>query len=160
MLKMNDLKPNCGATGKKHRVGRGSGSGWGCTSGRGNNGAKARSGYSEKDYFEGGQLPLIRRLPKRGFTNIFKKVYQVVNVSDINEIAKDGDIVDVKYLFAAGKVYNEKDMVKVLGNGDIKKSVTIKADAISKAAEEKIAKAKGKVELIVKKVKTEETARA
>jgi len=150
MLKMNDLKPAVGATGKKHRVGRGSGSGWGCTSGRGNNGAKARSGYSEKDYFEGGQLPLIRRLPKRGFTNIFKKHFQVVNVSDIDAIAKDGDIVDAKFLRAAGKIYNEDDMVKVLGNGELSKSVTIKADAFSKSAEEKIAKAKGKAEVVAR----------
>jgi len=150
MLRMNDLKPNRGATGKKHRVGRGSGSGWGCTAGRGNNGAKARSGYSEKDYFEGGQLPLIRRLPKRGFTNVFKKYYQVVNVSDIDSIAKNGDVVDAQYLFSAGKIHSKDEMVKVLGNGEIGKSVTIKADAFSKSAEEKITKANGKTEVVAR----------
>jgi len=150
MLNLNDLKPQKGATRNKHRVGRGSGSGWGCTAGRGNNGARARSGYSEKDYFEGGQLPLIRRLPKRGFTNVFKKYYQVVNVSDIDSIAKNGDVVDAQYLFSAGKIYNKDEMVKVLGNGEISKSVTIKANAFSKSAEEKIAKAKGKTEVITR----------
>jgi len=150
MLKMNDLRPAKGATHHKHRVGRGSASGWGKTSGRGSNGAKSRSGYSEKDYFEGGQLPLIRRLPKRGFTNVFKKFYQVVNVSDIDEVAKDGDVVDAKFLRSTGKIYNENDMVKVLGNGDISKAVTIKANAFSKSAEEKITKAKGKTEVVAR----------
>ncbi|MCL1946589.1 MAG: 50S ribosomal protein L15 [Chitinivibrionia bacterium] len=150
MLNLNDLKPAKGATHHKHRVGRGSGSGWGSTSGRGNNGAKQRSGYSEKGYFEGGQLPLIRRLPKRGFTNVFKKYYQVVNVSDIDSIAKNGDIVDAQYLFSAGKIHSKDEMVKVLGNGEIKKSITIKADAFSKSAEEKITKAKGKTEVVAR----------
>jgi len=150
MLNLNDLKPARGATGKKHRVGRGSGSGWGKTAGRGSNGAKSRSGYSEKTYFEGGQLPLIRRLPKRGFTNVFKKVYQVVNLSDIEAVAKNGDVIDVEYLYNAKKIYNREEMVKVLGNGEITKSVTIKADAFSKTAEEKIAKAKGKTEVVTR----------
>ena len=148
MLKLNELKPAKGATHHKHRVGRGSGSGWGSTSGRGNNGAKSRSGYSEKDYFEGGQLPLIRRLPKRGFTNVFKKYYQVVNISDIDAVAKDGDTIDAQFLFSAGKIHSKEEMVKVLGNGEIKKSVTVKVDAFSKSAEEKIAKAKGKAEVL------------
>jgi len=150
MLNLNDLKPKEGATRHKHRVGRGSGSGWGCTAGRGNNGARARSGYSEKDYFEGGQLPLIRRLPKRGFTNVFKKIYQVVNVSDIDSIAKNGDVVDAQYLYSAGKIHSKDEMVKVLGNGEISKSVTIKADAFSKSAEEKITKANGKTEVVAR----------
>lgn len=150
MLNLNDLKPAKGATHHKHRVGRGSGSGWGSTSGRGNNGAKQRSGYSEKAYFEGGQLPLIRRLPKRGFTNVFKKFYQVVNLSDIEAIAKNGDVVDTEFLFNAKKIYNKDEMVKVLGNGEITKSVTIKADAFSKTAEEKIAKANGKTEVVAR----------
>ncbi|MDR0303728.1 MAG: 50S ribosomal protein L15 [Chitinispirillales bacterium] len=148
MLKLNDLKPANGATHHKHRVGRGSGSGWGATSGRGNNGAKQRSGYSQKDYFEGGQLPLIRRLPKRGFTNIFKKYYQVVNISDIEAIAKNGDIVDVEFLYSAGRIHSKEEMVKVLGNGEITKSVTVKVDAFSTSAEDKIAKANGKTEVL------------
>jgi large subunit ribosomal protein L15 len=148
MLNINDLKPAKGATHHKHRVGRGSGSGWGSTSGRGNNGAKQRSGYSQKDYFEGGQLPLIRRLPKRGFTNVFKKYYQVVNISDIEAIAKNNDVVDVEFLYSAGKIHSTKEMVKVLGNGEITKSVTVKADAFSKTAEGKIVEAKGKTEVL------------
>jgi len=148
MLKLNDLKPAKGATHHKHRVGRGSGSGWGSTSGRGNNGAKQRSGYSQKDYFEGGQLPLIRRLPKRGFTNVFKKYFQVVNIADIELVAKSGDVVDAKFLYSAGKIHSEDEMVKVLGNGEITKSVTVKADAFSKSAEEKITKANGKTEVL------------
>jgi len=148
MLNLNDLRPAKGATHHKHRVGRGSGSGWGKTSGRGSNGAKSRSGYSEKDYFEGGQLPLIRRLPKRGFTNVFKKYYQVVNVSEIDAIAKNGDVVDAEFLYSAGKIHSKDEMVKVLGNGEITKSLTIKADSFSKTAEEKIAKANGKTEVV------------
>jgi len=150
MLNLNDLRPAKGATHHKHRVGRGSGSGWGKTAKRGSNGAKSRSGYSEKSYFEGGQLPLIRRLPKRGFTNIFKKVFQVVNLSDIDSVAKNGDVVDAKFLFDAKKIYKMDEMVKVLGNGEITKSVTIKADAFSKTAEEKIAKANGKTEVVAR----------
>jgi len=150
MLNLNDLKPQEGATHHKHRVGRGSGSGWGKTAKRGSNGAKSRSGYSEKAYFEGGQLPLIRRLPKRGFTNVFKKYYQVVNLSEIDAIAKNGDVVDAEFLYNAGKIYKLDEMVKVLGNGEISKSVTIKADAFSKTAEEKIAKAKGKTEVVAR----------
>jgi large subunit ribosomal protein L15 len=150
MLNLNDLKPAKGATHHKHRVGRGSGSGWGSTSGRGNNGAKQRSGYSEKDYFEGGQLPLIRRLPKRGFTNVFKKYYQVVNISDIETVAKNGDVVDAEFLFSAGKIHSKDEMVKVLGNGEITKSITIKANAFSKTAEEKITKANGKIEVVAR----------
>lgn len=150
MLNLNDLKPAKGATHHKHRVGRGSGSGWGKTSGRGSNGAKSRSGYSEKDYFEGGQLPLIRRLPKRGFTNIFKKYFQVVNLSDIEENAKAGDVVDAAFLKMKGLIHDERELVKVLGNGEFTKSVTIKANAFSKSAEEKIAKANGKMEVVAR----------
>jgi large subunit ribosomal protein L15 len=150
MLNLNDLRPAKGATHHKHRVGRGSASGWGKTAKRGSNGAKSRSGYSEKDYFEGGQLPLIRRLPKRGFTNVFKKYFQVVNVCEIDEIAKNGDVVDAQYLYSAGKIHKLDEMVKVLGNGEITKSVTIKVDAISKTAEEKITKANGKIEVVAR----------
>ena len=147
-MKLGELKPAKGATHHKHRVGRGSASGWGATSGRGNNGAKSRSGYSEKAYFEGGQLPLIRRLPKRGFTNIFKKYFQVVNLSDIEENVQNGDVVDAAFLSAKGLIHSEKELVKVLGNGEFTKSVTIKANAFSKSAEEKIAKANGKMEVV------------
>lgn len=147
MLSLNDLKPAKGSRKNRQRVGRGSGSGWGKTAQRGANGAKSRSGYSQKDYFEGGQLPLIRRLPKRGFTNIFKKHFQIVNISDINELAADNEVIDAEVLYKAGKIHNTTEAIKVLGNGDIDKAVTVKADAFSKSAEDKISKAKGKVEV-------------
>lgn len=148
MLKLNEIKPAVGSRKKKHRVGRGSGSGWGSTSGRGNNGAKQRSGYSQKDYFEGGQLPLIRRLPKRGFTSVFKKYFQIVNITDINELAKTADCIDASVLYAAGKIYTLSDPIKVLGDGTLEKSVTVKAHAFSKSAEEKILAVQGKIEVV------------
>ena len=147
MLSLNDLKPAEGSRKNKQRVGRGSGSGWGKTSQRGANGAKSRSGYTQKDYFEGGQLPLIRRLPKRGFTNIFKKQFQIVNLADINEVAKTVDVIDAEALLAAGKIHTVDQLVKILGNGELDKAVTVKADAFSKSAEDKITAAKGKVEV-------------
>ncbi len=147
MLKLNDLKPAAGSVKNRQRVGRGCGSGWGKTAGRGSNGAKSRSGYSQKDYFEGGQLPLIRRLPKRGFTNIFKKTFQIVNVTDINDVAATNDVIDAAVLFEARKINSADLPVKVLGNGEIEKAVTVKAAAFSKSAEEKITKANGKVEV-------------
>jgi len=147
MFSMNDLKPAEGSRKNRQRVGRGSGSGWGKTSQRGHNGAKSRSGYSQKDYFEGGQLPLIRRLPKRGFTNIFKKQFQIVSIADIADLAKENDVIDADLLFTNGKINNAKGLVKVLGDGDLDKAVTVKANAFSKTAEEKITKANGKVEV-------------
>ena len=147
MFSMNDLKPAKGSRKNRQRVGRGSGSGWGKTAQRGANGAKSRSGYSQKDYFEGGQLPLIRRLPKRGFTNIFKKQFQIVSIADIADLAKENDVIDADLLFTNGKINNAKGLVKVLGDGDLDKAVTVKANAFSKTAEEKITKANGKVEV-------------
>ncbi len=146
MLKLNDLKPAEGSRKNRQRVGRGNGSGWGKTSGRGHNGAKSRSGYSQKLYFEGGQLPLIRRLPKRGFTNIFKKQFAIVNVSDIASLGMD--VVDAAALFAAGKINTTDLPLKVLGDGELTAAVTVKADAFSKSAEKKITDANGKVEVI------------
>ncbi len=147
MFKLNDLKPAEGSRKNRQRIGRGNGSGWGKTAGRGHNGAKSRSGYSQKDYFEGGQLPLIRRLPKRGFTNIFKKQFQIVNVQDLNDIDSSITVIDADVLFSAGKIHSVDEPIKVLGNGTIEKEVTVKADAFSKSAEEKITNAKGKVEV-------------
>jgi large subunit ribosomal protein L15 len=147
MLKLNDLQPAEGSRKNRQRVGRGNGSGWGKTAQRGHNGAKSRSGYSQKLYFEGGQLPLIRRLPKRGFTNIFKKSFQIINISDINDIAATNEVIDAAVLFAAGKIHSIDEPIKVLGNGTLEKGVTVKAEAFSKSAEEKISNAKGKVEV-------------
>lgn len=147
MLTLKDLKPAEGSRKDRQRVGRGQGS-KGKTAGRGNNGAKSRSGYSQKDYFEGGQLPLIRRLPKRGFTNIFKKVYQVVNVSDINDIAAANEVIDAEVLFANGKINDKDGLVKVLGDGSLEKGVTVKANAFSKSAISKIEAANGKTEVV------------
>ncbi len=148
MFNLNELKPAEGSTKTKTRIGRGCGSGHGKTSGRGHNGAKSRSGYSQKEYFEGGQLPITKRLPKRGFTNIFKKNFQIVNISDINDVAKDNEVIDKDVLFKAGKIYTTSEALKVLGNGAIEKAVTVKADAFSKTAVEKINAASGKTEVI------------
>ncbi len=148
MITLKDLKPTAGSRKNRRRVGRGQASGWGKTAARGSNGAKSRSGYSQKLYFEGGQLPLIRRLPKRGFTNIFKKVFQVVNIADINEVAATNDVIDANVLFANGKINNAETPVKILGDGSIDKGVTVKANAFSKSASEKISAANGKAEVI------------
>lgn len=146
MLKLNDLKPAEGSRKNRQRIGRGNGSGWGKTAGRGHNGAKSRSGYSQKDYFEGGQLPLIRRLPKRGFTNIFKKQFAIVNISDIASL--NVDVIDVKVLFEAGKVNTTDLPLKILGDGELTSAVTVKANAFSKSAEKKIVDANGKIEVV------------
>ncbi len=147
MITLKDLKPAEGSRKDRQRVGRGQGS-KGKTSGRGHNGAKSRSGYSQKDYFEGGQLPLIRRLPKRGFTNIFKKVFQVVNISDINDVAVKTDVIDAEALFANGKINSKDGLVKILGDGNLEKAVTVKANAFSKSASEKITAAGGSIEVV------------
>lgn len=147
MLTLNEISPAPGAKKTKTRIGRGNGSGYGKTAGRGHNGAKSRSGYSRKEYFEGGQLPIIKRLPKRGFTNIFKKQYQIVNLSDLNELAQTNDVIDKETLFKAGKINSDAMLLKVLGDGNIEKAVTVKADAFSKSAEEKITAANGKIEV-------------
>ncbi len=149
MLTLKDLKPAKGSRKDSQRVGRGSGS-KGKTAGRGHNGAKSRSGYSQKLYFEGGQLPLIRRLPKRGFTNIFKTVYQVVNLRDIAEVAAKFDVIDAEVLFANGKINSVDGLVKVLGDGELDKAVTIKVNAFSKSAVEKITAAKGSAEVVAR----------
>ena len=148
MLTLKDLKPAEGSRKNRKRIGRGQGTGQGHTAGRGNNGAKSRSGYSSKEYFEGGQLPLIRRLPKHGFTNVFKKVYQVVNLADINEVAATESVIDAAVLYKYGKVNTSVGLLKVLGNGSIEKAVTVKADAFSKSASEKISAVNGTAEVI------------
>lgn len=148
MFNLNELKPAPGSKKTRTRVGRGCGSGHGKTSGRGSNGAKSRSGYSQKEYFEGGQLPITKRLPKRGFTNIFKKQFQIVNLDVLNALAADNDVIDNEVLFKAGKIHSDSEAIKILGNGTIEKAVTVKAEAFSKSAVEKINAAGGKTEVI------------
>lgn len=148
MVKLNELRPNEGSTKREKRLGRGQGSGQGCTAGRGSNGSYSRSGYSHRAYFEGGQTPLSRRIPKKGFNNPFRVEFQIVNVGDLEKIETDGTEIDTKWLFEHGLVHSEDKPVKVLGHGDLTKKVSVKADTFSKSAREKIEKAKGKVEVI------------
>ena len=141
-MELNNLKPKKGARHAKKRVGRGPGSGHGKTAARGEKGQKSRSGYSGKRGFEGGQMPLHRRIPKRGFTNIFKKDYAVVNVSDLERF-DSGATVDETTLRQAGLVKGQHDGVKVLGDGELSKKLTVTATKFSKSAREIIEKAGG-----------------
>lgn len=145
-LSLNNIKAPEGATHKKKRVGRGPGSGLGKTSGRGNKGQKSRSGYSRKRGFEGGQMPLHRRLPKRGFTNIFKKEWAEVNVADLD--CFDAEITP-EALVAAGLVRKSKQgAIAILGQGEVKKALTVRAHRFTAGAKQKIEAAGGKAELI------------
>ena len=145
-MKLNELKPALGSTTSPRRVGRGVGSGLGKTSGKGHKGAKARSGGGKGPGFEGGQMPLTRRLPKRGFTNIFATEYAIVNVSKL-DMFEDGAVVGAKELIEAGLIKKVNDGVKVLGNGDLTKKLTVEAAAFTASAKEKIEKAGGKAEV-------------
>ena len=147
-MKLHELEKNIGATHKKKRVGRGPGSGLGKTSGRGQKGQKARSGGSINPVFEGGQLPLYRRIPKRGFSNAkFKTVYAVINVEDLN-VFEDGTVVTEALLKDTGLVKKQIDGIKVLGNGKLEKKLTIQASKFSASALEKIKEAGSKAEVI------------
>lgn len=146
-MKLHDLKPAAGARRKVKRVGRGPGSGIGKTSGRGEKGQKSRSGYSRRRDFEGGQMPLVRRLPKRGFVNPFRTTYRTVNVERLNRFDA-GSVVTPESLQDAGLLKKGRDEVKVLGNGEITVSLTVRAHKFTKAAEEKIRKAGGSIEVI------------
>ena len=146
-MKLQDLKPAEGSTQATYRKGRGEGSGNGKTAGRGQKGQWARSGGGVRPGFEGGQMPLARRLPKRGFHNIFGTVNAVVNVSDLNKF-EDGAVVTVADMVAAGLVKKTLDGVKVLGNGELTKKLTVQAAAFSASAKEKIEAAGGKAEVI------------
>jgi large subunit ribosomal protein L15 len=148
MLKLNTIKPVPGATKPSKRLGRGSGSGTGKTAGRGHKGAGSRVGVPHKPYFEGGQTSLIRRIPKRGFKNIFRREYQIVNIGDINKLDAQLTEIGGDVLFEKGLVRSKEKPIKILGNGDMTRSLVIKADAFSKSAREKIEKAKGKVEVL------------
>ena len=147
-MKLNSIHPADGATKTRKRVGRGPGSGTGKTAGRGENGQKSRSGYSRKAGFEGGQLPLYRRLPKRGFTNArFKVEYAVINLDDLNKF-EDGAVVTPEILKEMGLLKNQLCGVKVLGNGKLNKKLTVKAHKFSASALAAIEKSGGKVEVI------------
>jgi large subunit ribosomal protein L15 len=143
MLTLANLSPKAGSTKQRKRVGRGPGSGHGKTAGRGHKGFKSRSGSGIKPGFEGGQMPLQRRLPKRGFTNIFKKEYALVSLSQLNELPND-EIITVDTLVAAGLV-KKGMLVKVLANGEITNALKIQVDKMSKAAQNKIETAGGMV---------------
>src|SRR5574344_2412349 len=143
-MKLHTLYANEGATDTRKRVGRGTSSGLGKTSGKGHKGQNARSGGGVRPVFEGGQLPLFRRLPKRGFTNaMFKTKYAVINVSDLNKF-EDGAVVTPEILKEMGLVKKQLDGIKVLGNGTIEKKLTVRASVFSKTAKEKIEKTGGK----------------
>ena len=147
-MKLHELKPNDGATKAKKRLGRGTASGTGKTSGKGHKGQNARSGGGVRPGFEGGQLPLFRRLPKRGFSNaMFKKEYAAINVSDLNKF-EDGAVVTPELLKEMGLLKKQLAGVKVLGNGNLDKKITVKANAFSKSAIEKIETKGGKAEVI------------
>ncbi len=146
-MKIHDLSPSKGARKRKKRVGRGPGSGHGKTSCRGHKGQKSRSGGNIPPGFEGGQMPLQRRLPKRGFTNIFKKHYALINVRDLERFSPDSHL-DMEALKNAGLVKKVKDGVKLLGDGEISHPVTIQVHKVSKTAREKVEAAGGKVEII------------
>ena len=148
-MNLSSLKPAEGAVKSRKRIGRGPGSGLGGTSTRGHKGAKSRSGYSKKIGFEGGQMPLMRRLPKIGFDNTrFEKKYSVINIDRLNDF-EDGTVVDAQLLKDRKVIKKiEKDGLKVLGNGEFNKKITIKASKFTKSAIEKIEAAGGKAEVI------------
>jgi large subunit ribosomal protein L15 len=146
-MRIHDLKPAEGSRKTRTRKGRGIGSGLGKTSGRGHGGQKSRSGGGVKPGFEGGQMPLIRRVPKRGFNNIFKKDIAIVNLSALDKF-DDGTVITPELLLEKGLIRKSKDGVKVLGNGTISKKLTVKAHAFSRTAQEKITAAGGTVEVV------------
>ena len=147
-MKLHELYPAAGATKEVKRIGRGHGSGHGKTAGKGHKGQWARSGGGVRPGFEGGQTSLARRMPKRGFNNIFATEYTVVNVADLEARFESGAVIDTGALIEAGLVTKVLDGVKVLGNGEITKSFTVKAAKFTAAAKEKIEKAGGKAEVI------------
>ena len=147
-MKLHELKPAKGSVHKSKRKGRGTGSGLGKSAGRGGDGQRSRSGGGVRIGFEGGQMPLARRIPKRGFTNIFKKQYNLINVDDLNRF-EDETEVTVELLKEIGAIKKiEKDGLKVLGDGDLNKKVSVKAAKFTKSAIEKIENAGGKAEVI------------
>ncbi len=149
-LSLNNLHPAPGSTHKKKRIGRGPGSGLGKTAGKGHKGQKSRSGYSSKRGFEGGQMPLQRRLPKRGFTNIFKKAWIEISLAKIEANFNAGDVVTPELLHERGLIKKAKHDLVILGNGDITKALTISSHRFTKTAKDKIEKAGGTANVIEK----------
>ena len=146
-MKLHELSPAPGSTKERKRIGRGAGSGQGKTAGKGHKGQKARAGRGMRPGFEGGQMPLQRRLPKRGFNNIFAKPLEAVNVSVLEKF-EDGAVVDAQALLDAGIISKCRYGVKFLGNGEVSKNVTVKAAAFSETAKQKIEAAGGKAEVV------------
>jgi large subunit ribosomal protein L15 len=153
-MKLHEIAPAEGATTAKKRLGRGTGSGLGKTSGKGHKGAKARSGGGKQPGFEGGQMPLMRRIPKRGFTNIFSTQYACVNVAQL-QLFEDGQVVDFAALKAAGLCKKELDGVKILGEGELSRKLTVKAAKFTASAKEKIEANGGVAELLEPQKKAE-----
>ena len=146
-MKLNDLFPAAGSTTAPKRLGRGIGSGLGKTSGKGHKGAKARSGGGKRPGFEGGQMPLYRRVPKKGFTNIFGTDYECINVEAL-EVFENGAVVTEEILIDCGMIHSSKDGLKVLGNGELTKKLTVKASKFTASAKEKIEAVGGTCEVI------------
>lgn len=146
-MDLSNIQPAPGSVKRKTRIGRGPGSGKGGTSTRGHKGAKSRSGYSRKIGFEGGQMPLQRRVPKRGFVNIFATRYEAINVDQLNRF-EDGSVVDEAAIVGAGLVKNTRDGIKILGRGELTKRLTVKVAAFSEGAKSKIEAAGGKAEVV------------
>ena len=146
-MKLHELKPAAGSTTAPKRLGRGPGSGLGKTSGKGHKGAKARSGGGKRAGFEGGQMPLVRRIPKRGFTNIFSIEYETINVERL-DVFEDGTVVTPELLLQKGLIKKIRDGVKVLGSGDVTRKLTVKASKFTGSAKQKIEAAGGKAEVL------------
>jgi large subunit ribosomal protein L15 len=146
-MKLHELSPAAGSKKSRNRVGRGVGSGNGKTCGRGTKGVKSRSGGGVRPGYEGGQMPIHRRLPKRGFTNIFKKKIVVLNIADLKDF-ESGSAIDETILLKRGLIKGRYDGVKLLGNGEIQQPLTVKLNAVSRSAKEKIEAAGGTVEII------------
>jgi large subunit ribosomal protein L15 len=146
-VRIHELQPAENSRTARKRVGRGIGSGLGKTSGRGQKGQRSRSGGGKGPYFEGGQMPLVRRLPKRGFTNIFQRQFAEVNVGDLNRFAP-GTVVTPQLLQESGLIKSVKDGIKILGSGEIKHALTVQAHGFTKSAAAKIQEAGGQVEVI------------
>ena len=147
-MKLHELSPAPGSNVPVKRIGRGPASGQGKTAGKGHKGQKARAGRGMNPGFEGGQMPLQRRLPKRGFNNIFAKEIAIVNLSALEEAFENGAVIDTEALLSSGLVKKELDGIKVLGHGELTKKFTVKASAFSKSAKEKIEAAGGTAEVI------------
>ena len=147
-MKLHELQPAAGSVKDVKRIGRGHGSGQGKTAGKGHKGQKARSGGSIRPGFEGGQMPLQRRMPKRGFNNIFAKEFATVNVSELEKRFENGAVVDAEALIESGAIKDAKDGIKILGNGELSKNITVKAVKFTASAKEKIEKTGGTAEVI------------